>query len=166
MILLRKFKNLRKLAKQQIDNNTLNITNLADEIDKIQQYSRMYNLEISGMPNEKNENLISITENIISVLGCTFGKQSIDSCHRVAYFNRDNKKPRNIILKLILNGQKQEIITAIRKRKTLSSEEVNKNLSLRSEIYINDHLTFYRTRNFIDRPDNFASIFSVGPVIA
>ncbi|KAG5863471.1 hypothetical protein JTB14_004184 [Gonioctena quinquepunctata] len=51
-----------KHAKQQIDNNILNITNLADEIEKIQPYSRMNNLEISGMPEEKNENLISITD--------------------------------------------------------------------------------------------------------
>ncbi|KAG5870534.1 hypothetical protein JTB14_033330 [Gonioctena quinquepunctata] len=42
-----------KYAKQQIDNNTLNITNLAEEIEKIQQYLRMNNSEISGMPEEK-----------------------------------------------------------------------------------------------------------------
>ncbi|CAG9813257.1 unnamed protein product [Phaedon cochleariae] len=130
-----------KGAKSQIKNLQDDNNKLMREIGNLQQYSRINNVEISGLPEIKDENLIEIIEKLMQVLGCNINRDSIDGCHRIAHFNLANKKPRNVIVKFSRHQYKDEVLAAIRKRKLIESTDLDPRYIPSSKIYLNEHLT-------------------------
>lgn len=115
------------------------------------QISRMNDLEISNLPENKGENLVTIIKTIGVALKVPFTEREIDSIHRVPCF--DKSKPKNIIVRLQSRLIKNEIIAAARKYYKENNEGIttNKiNVSGNNNIFINEHLTADRKLLLMD----------------
>lgn len=74
----------------EVDVSSLKAENksLKLEIEALQQYSRLNNVEITGVPEKLNENVISIVKAIGDVLGAPVCASDIDAIHRVRSFSK------------------------------------------------------------------------------
>ncbi|CAG5005433.1 unnamed protein product [Parnassius apollo] len=78
------------LNKLEIENNTRD------------QWARRSNIEICGVPEKKNENLISIIENFAKKADIPFNASTdMDFVTRVASLSKDNEMPKRIIMRFM-----------------------------------------------------------------
>lgn len=112
---------------------------LKRDINDLQQYSRLENLEIVGVPETKNENVYSVLESIAESIGIQFKSEEVSIAHRVPSA-KNNIKP--IVVRFTSRLTKMNWKLASKKKGRLCSSELKKNLPS-STIYINDHLTPY-----------------------
>lgn len=119
--------------------NTSEISVLKEELNKLQQRSRINNIEINGITVTPNENVMQIVKCAINTLGIE-GEVVVDACHRVPHMDSNNKRPYSIIARLATHNHKEKILEAIRAKKGLSTHD----MGLPGDnvrVYINDHLT-------------------------
>lgn len=148
------------VGKLQADLNsaTAAISTLQQENDAREQYSRMNNVEISGLPFTKGENLVNILHDIYTVVGLTFKSEHIDCIHRVRRFqvagsvrgggNGDhNDRDRSsdvrapaIIVKFTRRIYKDELLSAVRARRGITTSSINLS-GPAVNMYLGDHLT-------------------------
>lgn len=123
------------------------VASLEAELEKLKyeanekdQWSRMNNAEIKGIPQTQNENLLKI----ISVIGTTVNypidKSQINFVARVP--SKDSTQPKPIIVGFVSRYVKEDFVAASRAK----SKEVKLNASMigyksNSMIFVNDHLT-------------------------
>lgn len=115
--------------------------NLKEEMNELQQYSRRDNVEILGIPENKNENVVNILADIGTHVGCPVLPTDLAAQHRVAHQSPDNKRPRAIIAKFVSRQKKDAFIGACRKSNRFTCKDIGINNS-ESQIFVNDHLTF------------------------
>ncbi|XP_041981439.1 uncharacterized protein LOC121734865 [Aricia agestis] len=107
------------------------------------QFSRLNNIEISGIPMRNGENLYSMLHDLCSVVGFSLCETDIDTVHRVRrHITTDKQALRHpaIIVRFTQRRRKDQLLAAARARRTLSSAE----LGLQGPacaVYISDHLT-------------------------
>lgn len=144
------------VAKLQSDLNTATkmITTLQQEFDAREQYSRINNIEISGLPFKKGENLNSILHDMYTVVGLTFEAHHIDSIQRVRRFQTaddneggDNDRGRSsknrepaVIVKFTRRIYKDQLLSAVRARKGITTSSIGLN-GPALNLYLGDHLT-------------------------
>lgn len=149
------------LITQRIDSMSTEIAelrsttnNLTDQLKVKEQLGRINNLEVSGIPLLKNENLNNIIHNIATKVGFTLLPTDIDYIHRVRRFNTTkNDIPNkhdvgtssnsssipNIIVRFSQRYRKNELLAAVRARRGLTTADAGLN-GPASPIYISDHL--------------------------
>lgn len=115
----------------KVDNDDLSI-----KINSLEQYSKNYNLEITGVPQSEQENTYKIVTDIALQLGCVINQDEIEFCHWLRV--RVPNKPPTIVAKFYSRRVKETIIAAKRK-KSLLARELGYNES--TQIYVNEHLT-------------------------
>ncbi|XP_061721106.1 uncharacterized protein LOC133527926 [Cydia pomonella] len=122
------------------------ITKLIKENNTSKQFSLMNNLEISGIPFNKGENLLSILRNICVKVGFTLQDSDVDSIHRVRrYQNAENGtqktlRPPAIIVRFTQRKRKDELLSAVRARRGITTTDIELP-GPASSVYIGDHLT-------------------------
>jgi hypothetical protein len=106
-----------------------------------EQYARINNIEISGIPESKDENLNNIFQKLSSKIEADVMPSGIVSIQRVATWSRDpkEKSPSKIIVKFSNRLIKNSFLMAARKRRNVLTSELG--LSGNGKIYINHHLT-------------------------
>ncbi|KAL0821372.1 hypothetical protein ABMA28_005960 [Loxostege sticticalis] len=133
------------LSKQKNDHNNLcektktlecdlidakkNIKELTEQQNIKDQQGRINNLEISGVPQTKGENLYNVLHMIATKIGFALSSADVDFIHRVRRFT--TKAPRN-------NLHTHE--AAVRARRGLTTADLDID-GASSPIFINDHLT-------------------------
>ncbi|CAH2104078.1 unnamed protein product [Euphydryas editha] len=104
-----------------------------------EQWARVSNIEIYGVPERKNENLYSILQNIAEKADANINiNTDIDFVTRVAPKNNTNKKTKPIIVRFLCRWKKDDFLSLVRKRK-LNCNDLGFNSN--NPIYANDHLT-------------------------
>lgn len=122
--------NISQLQKENVS--------LRDELNHLQQYSRINNVEITGIPENKGENIVSILQKIGEVAGCVIQLSDVDACHRIPkHGSGDN--PRSLVVKFISRLKKEELMMAAKKKGVTTSDLGFGRSS--SKVYVNDHLT-------------------------
>lgn len=120
------------------------VKNLAVENNNIKQFALLNNIEISGVPFVKGENLFSILRNICLKIGYTLQDTDIDMIHRVRRFQTDESqtsvRPPAIIVKLTQRKRKNELLAAVRARRGLTTVDIELP-GPASNLYLSDHLT-------------------------
>ncbi|XP_061715506.1 uncharacterized protein LOC133523792 [Cydia pomonella] len=116
------------------------IQTLERTIDKMEQQSRMNNIEICNMPEKRGENLISIISDIGTAIKFTFTPSDIVSIHRVPHADPSCIRPKNIIVRFTSVILRDNILAAFRLAKGLNTSQINITGSLQ-KIYLNEHLT-------------------------
>lgn len=133
---------IRKEFKEEIEELKKKVKHLEGQLENSDQYNRANNLIISGVPEDRNENIYDILFKIGATAGCKITREEVDFASRISpRINRNmtNGKQRNIIVKFTRRHLKDDLLAAIRKRKGMFSSELQ--LPGTSRIYINDHLT-------------------------
>ncbi|XP_063389519.1 uncharacterized protein LOC134674954 [Cydia fagiglandana] len=112
-----------------------------------EQFGRLNNIEISGVPQTNGENLMSILGGICVTVGFNLCETDVDTIHRVRRFqsslsskeNADSRPPA-IIVRFCQRRRKDELVAAARARRGLTSADAGLT-GPAVAIYLNEHLT-------------------------
>ncbi|KAI8420564.1 hypothetical protein MSG28_009023 [Choristoneura fumiferana] len=122
------------------------IKRLVTENDSNKQFSMMNNLEISGIPYAKGENLLTVLRNISTKVGYSLGDSDVDVIHRVRRFHSDqsetqkNNRPPAVIVRFTQRRRKNELLAAVRARRGLTTADIGLP-GPAATVYVGDHLT-------------------------
>lgn len=114
---------------------------LIAEINASEQRDRMFNLEIVGVTELKEENVLDLVIKIAKNVGADITPTNIIQANRVSSRNKQPGRPRVIIAKMQSRLVKDNIISCSRKCRLTT-----KDLGLHGDhkpIYINEHLTVF-----------------------
>lgn len=132
---------LKKLEKESTD-----VKSLEAKIDLLEQQARQCNLEIMNVPERREENLINVVESVGKLIACNLSRQDVVAVHRVPHASQNNK-PKNIIVKLSSRILRDNILSAYRLKKGLTSTDIGIS-GTPWNIYINEHLTLPKKHLF------------------
>lgn len=116
------------------------IIELENEFGTHQQWLRMNNLEISGVPEMNNESITNVAIQIASHAGVILQSGDIEFAHRVQPVKAVPGRPKNIIVKLRQRLHKDEIISGLRKTKGVYTSDLGYKGDSK-KLYVHDHLT-------------------------
>ncbi|KAI5637638.1 hypothetical protein NE865_09621 [Phthorimaea operculella] len=111
------------------------------------QFCRLNNVEISGIPQKHGENLMSILNSITTTVGFQLRDTDIDTIHRVRRFTsavdgRQGADPRPpaIIVRFCQRRRKDELVSAVRARRSITTADAGLP-GPATPVYVNEHLT-------------------------
>lgn len=100
-----------------IESNICNIqpslSILEDRVNELEQQLREANLEFQGIPEFKSENLRNLVQQVATVISHPIPEADVIHCTRVAKINKNNNKPRTVVLKLRNRRCRDELYSAI-----------------------------------------------------
>jgi len=142
-----------KDCKEIVNNNTEEIARLEDRVGSLtaenislkrqvcdlqkaellaEQYSRRNCLEIRGVPEAKNENIINVVKNVANLLGFVLNEDMIDAVHRLS--KTQNNPHRNIIVKFCRRIEMEELLKKAKVKNGFSSS--NLGFDSESKVYV------------------------------
>ncbi|KAK4882188.1 hypothetical protein RN001_005507 [Aquatica leii] len=138
---------LIKIQDLETKNATLEKENiqLKQTLNDTEQYTRRNSLEIVGVPETRNENIISVVQAVGVALGFNLQRNMIDACHRVGVLSSlYNSRP--IILKFVSRLDKEDFLNKRKIKRNLKVRDLNEDIAKLSKnpdngIYINKLLT-------------------------
>lgn len=136
-------------AQEQVDLMRTRLEKLEEDHDNKDQWSRMSNVEIKGVEQTKNENLIDTVHKIGMKINYPINKSQINFVTRVP--TRDPESIKPIIVCFSNRYIKEDFIAAARyefKTTPLTADHLQ--LKGKHRIYINDHLTT-RNKNLLSK---------------
>lgn len=101
------------------------------------QWQRLNNVEIKGVPQRQNEDLFKILDQISIAIGYPVQKTSVNYISRVPTYNN---KEKLIIVGFIHRYVKEDFVASARAKKKLIASEIGF-VGNAQNIFINDHLT-------------------------
>lgn len=116
------------------------VSDLVSKIDSLEQGARNCNIEICNIPERRNENLINLMMNIGSAIKYNIQQNDITSIHRVPHAQQQDNKPKNIIVKFASRIFRDNILSANRLCKGLTTEQLGMSGTSQA-IYMHEHLT-------------------------
>lgn len=106
-------------------------------VSELEQYSRLNNVEIKGVPLTKGESCVEIVKTIGEKVGCPVSESDLDVVHRVPA-----EEGQNIIARFCSRTKKAEFAAVAKKaRLTGSAIRLTAQTDSNKPVYINDHLT-------------------------
>ncbi|XP_046677360.1 uncharacterized protein LOC124365423 [Homalodisca vitripennis] len=115
-----KFDELQKeniLLKAKNETLSKEVIDLQERMRNLEQYSRVKNIQISGLPVTKNENVSELVADLGAALGVEMKETDFST-----------------------KGMKEQWITKARQKKSLTARDVNQHFPIQ-RVYINDHLS-------------------------
>lgn len=112
------------------------LENSMTRIEELEQYSRLKNLEIKGVPVSANENVQDVVKKISKTLSVTLETQDVDVCHRIP----TKQLGQQHILVQFTTRQKRDAVLHAAKKKRLNTEMIGIR-GQASPIFVNEHLT-------------------------
>lgn len=137
----------KKLAELQNENKALKENNLSlnkevvslrERMRNLEQYTRVNNIEISGVPETRGENINDLLSDVGAALGVEVKETDVAAAHRVPSY-RSDREPA-VIVQFTARMIKERWIAKFRQRKGLTARDINQNFSPQ-RVYINDHLS-------------------------
>lgn len=135
--IMKDMKEMRLDMKKLVERNReLEIENqqLHQRVDELEQYQRLHNLEIKGLPSECDET--TVIKEIVNKLGETLDEQDIDVCHKVKI---PHSAEKNVIVRFTRRSKRNVVLAKARKAR-LTTESLGFD-GTSKKIYINEHLT-------------------------
>ncbi|XP_060805735.1 uncharacterized protein LOC132902887 [Amyelois transitella] len=127
-------------SQEQVELLHAEVINMKVEVNAREQWLRINNVEVKGIPQTSNENLYTIIQSIGSKVNYCLQKQLISFITRVP--TREKSQPCPIIVSFANRYVKEDFLAACRaanKVKLLTSADLE--LRGNTNIYVNDHLT-------------------------
>ncbi|XP_063530724.1 uncharacterized protein LOC134741761 [Cydia strobilella] len=146
---------------KQVQEMTSTISELRCQISQKEQHDRINNIEISGIPFKKNENLNNLLHAICTKVGFTLLSGDVDTIHRVRRFKDSKPGPKqttkndggadtsqhvphtnipNIIVRFTQRRRKNELMSAVRAWRGLTTADLDFDGPART-VYISEHLS-------------------------
>lgn len=110
------------------------LANTQRELIELKQHSRLFNVEIKGIPQNENESLDNIVQKIGEKIGLNVEPKDIDVVHRVP---TKDKKKTNVIVKFATRAARDKFLQSARKKR-LSADDIG--FSETTPVYLNEHL--------------------------
>lgn len=131
------------------------IRNLVDESAEIrrelailQQQLKSKNLDVIGIPETKNENVLTIVEKIASQLGIPNVGNFIEGCYRIHYMPKADMKTRPIVIDFKNKSYRDDFLRAYKgDKKKIKTSDIGFD-GIEETIYINESLSPYYRRLF------------------
>ncbi|KAL0882089.1 hypothetical protein ABMA27_000661 [Loxostege sticticalis] len=115
------------------------ITKIENNLRVKEQWARMGNVEIKGIPIKNDENLYDIALKVGEAVGCPIQKTDINFIARIPTQRTDAPKP--IIVSLNNRYLKEDLVAAARARKDLNLKSLG--YTEAGKYFVNDHLTTF-----------------------
>ena len=131
-------------ANEERDQLYADLGTAINQIDDLEQYTRKNNLEIHGIPEKTEENLVEKVIKLANALNVTIRSDDIDICHRMLT-GRNVSKPRPIIVRFKSYRTKKELYGV---RKSLKNQRMSQIFQGAGIVYINENLTRMRRQLF------------------
>jgi len=97
--------------KDEIKSLRLENDDLRQKLDDLEQYGRRPLVRFSGIPEiGKDEDTTSLVLDVASKANLDLSPDNINLSHRVGPFDRNNKKPRQIIMRLKTHNAKKRLL--------------------------------------------------------
>lgn len=118
---------------------------VSGRLRNLEKCSRSCNVEIQSVPEGKQENLLNVMKKLCYEIGANLVEKDICSVRRVAKMNPSAKRPRNILVTLASERQRDDIITAFKRYNKLHSPDFLNSMHLditgeKHKIYVVEHL--------------------------
>ncbi|XP_026747600.1 uncharacterized protein LOC113508714 [Trichoplusia ni] len=129
-------------SQSQIDQIKIRLDQMEQEMNSSEQWARMNNVEIKGVPQTARENLFDILAKIGSKIEYPVTKSQINFITRVPTREKDRTKP--IVVCFCNRYVKEDFIAAARlvsKSNPITASLIG--FSENHRIYVNDHLTVH-----------------------
>lgn len=126
-------------AQEEICQLKTRIVALEDDLNEKNQWMRLNNVEIKGVPLKDRENLLDIVSKLGTKIMCPVSKSNINFVARVPSRESGNSRTKPIIVSFLNRYLKEDFVAAARSMKTLCPADID--LEGTNRIYINDHLT-------------------------
>lgn len=122
------------------------VRDLSERLNNTEQYLRENNLEIHGVPEYQNENLMNLVIQCSSVIGSDVKVEDLITCTRVAKVNKNSIHPRTIVAKFRNVACRDKFYSAVyRYNKANANDKLNTSvLGLggdKKQVYISEHLS-------------------------
>ncbi|KAI5632781.1 hypothetical protein NE865_14499 [Phthorimaea operculella] len=139
--------NQLEIKVNSIDSQSAKIETLGAKIEAMEQQARQNNIEISNVPDRRNENLVELIEQLGSAIKYTITKSDIATIHRVPHASATSSHPKNIIVKFHSRITRDNVLAALRLAKGTTTAQLNISGEPR-KVYLNEHLTLSNKKLF------------------
>lgn len=95
------------------------------KLNDLEQYGRRNTVEIHGVPEPRDENILTTIMHVGLALNFKLSKQMIDACHRLRQKPGTANEPRRIILKFISRYDKDELLKARSVKRNFSTRDLS-----------------------------------------
>lgn len=147
-------------CKRENEHLKIRVNDLENKIIDLEDYSRRSNIEIQGLPESRNENLVDVVLNIANNIKCEMAKTDIDAIHRVPHYDKAKKTAKNVVVKFRTRLQKEDFFTRVKeygrnqRRETGSTQPGISFPNIDGKVFINEHLT-PRNKILLSQAKNF-----------
>lgn len=152
--------NLRQKSEAELSAELLTVKNtlhnMQQESNKQQQRDRLLNLELTGLPENSKENLLSLFQSIAKYAGVDTSDHDVVHITRVQSRQPVSGRPRTVVVKLTQRIQKDNILAGIRKKHGITTENLNIP-GAPKPIYVNEQLTSYN-KSLLKQCKDFAKL--------
>lgn len=144
---VKKLKDENTILRNTIDENSVRIKRLEEDNARQQQWSRLQNIEVIGIPENKDEDTTQIVVKLADKIGIKLEGNDVEFAHRVQSRKSSSlASSRTIIARLRHRHTKDTLIAAARKHRNLKPSDIGLSAhntldSRNTNIYINEHLT-------------------------
>ncbi|XP_075547670.1 uncharacterized protein LOC142582160 [Dermacentor variabilis] len=109
---------------------------LVKRVADLEQYSRLNNIEVKGIPLKKGEDCRAILKRVGDVIECPVSETDIETVHRVPSKSSD----QHLIARFVSRDKKNEFVKRARKAR-LRVSHLGFSGTNDTAVYVNDHLT-------------------------
>ncbi|XP_050684069.1 uncharacterized protein LOC126978977 [Leptidea sinapis] len=107
---------------------------------KQQQWGRLNNLEIVGLPEKSNESLPDIIRKNALHAGVALTSEQIEFIHRVQPRQHISGRPKPLVVKLSNRDLKDHILSGLRRKRGIQTSDIGISGSSQ-KFFVNEHLT-------------------------
>ncbi|KOB61932.1 Zinc finger DNA binding protein, partial [Operophtera brumata] len=126
--------------RKQVQESDCQISELRVQLNKQQQWVRMSNIEVIGLPETANESPSELIIKVAKHAGVILLAEQIESAHRVQPMQKVDGRPKPIVAKLRDRILKDQIISGLRKSRGIETRDIGMGGAVR-RFYVNEHLT-------------------------
>ncbi|XP_023949754.2 uncharacterized protein LOC112054281 [Bicyclus anynana] len=142
-----KIKNINSLENENKILQT-NINDLNTRLSQLEQHSRANNVEIQCLPEHRNENLLSVVNQIAVTTKYNLKETDIHLCTRTSKIQKDSRRPRSVVVKFSCPRVRDEFLASLinfNKKAVKVGDKLNtSHVGLGGEpkpIYVAEHLS-------------------------
>lgn len=142
----KKFDNCLKLINDLTTENLAlkkRVKSLEERVETSEQYSRVNMIEVYGIPEKPNEDVLETVKNLGKAVGMEITDGMVDTCHRLGK-TQEGKPPPGIIISFVRRYDKQKLLQKKKEKKELKTDAMG--YKVKNLIYINPSLSPERRR--------------------
>lgn len=119
------------------------VSSLDSRLSELEQSARSRNIEIQGIPEKSNENLIEVVKKIAEYIDIDVNQNEIEHVHRIKPKQSDKTKIKSIIVEFRSRKIKEDFLAKSKQRRMRGDKGSSKmNIPGLSEcFFVNEHLT-------------------------